>query len=150
MTATTTDINACDCSIELDNKNGTLVNISGSSNQVSMDLTQTLGTLWLFGSRFPRRKQCKSDATIAFRAVYSMASGEAMDALRDWFYNKPGTPKRLRVRLPNGANGADQYEFPKVLLERLNIPVQATDANPILVDATLRPDGDFNYSVVAT
>lgn len=146
---TVSDVNACDVGIQLDDKNGALRDISGSSNQVSMDLSQTIGTLWLFGSRFPRRKQCKSDATIAFRAVYTMATLEAMDTLRDWYFNKPSTSKRLQVRIPNGQNGADQYEF-QVLLERLNIPVQATNADPILVDATLRPTGQFTYSVVAT
>lgn len=150
MAQTTTYITACDAVIKLENLEGSMLDVSGSTNAVDIDLQQPAGTpLRTFGSRFPVRGQCGKDATIGFRAVYSTAQAEAMNILKDWYENHPGTTRKLQVFLPDAAEGSDKYEF-DTLLTRLPVNAESGNADPILVAAELVPTGTFSISVVAS
>jgi hypothetical protein len=148
MPQTTSQVNACDARIYLDNGAGLLVEISGSSNEASMDFTNQLGELYTFGPRFPVRGECKSDATINLNVIYSLDDGEAMNILRDWFYTTRGQ-KTLRIDVPDDDPGSDRYQF-EVFLESLNIPLVSNDANPILVSCVLRPTGTFTSTTIGS
>lgn len=149
MPQTNSQINACDAVIKLQTVSGNLMDISGSSNEVSMDLTNDVGQLTTFQARFPVRSSCKSDATINLRVIYTMSQAEAMQILKDWYFNHHGTIRRIQIYLPDDDAGSDMYQF-DVILASLNIPVQSSDANPILVSAVLNPSGAFTLSTVAS
>jgi hypothetical protein len=152
MVQTTSQVNACDVVVTLDDQTGTPADISGSSNQVTMNLTNDSGTTQTFGAggtgRFPVRTQCRSDAEITFRAVYSRDDGEAMRILLDWFFIARGH-KTLEVNIPDDGVGADKYTF-EVILQRMNVPVDGTSADPILAECTLQPTGEFTWAVIGS
>lgn len=148
MPQTTSQVNACDAGIFLDNAAGGLVDISGSSNEASMDFTNQLGELYTFGGRFPIRQECKSDATINLNMIYTLDDAEAMTIFKDWYYTTRGQ-KTLKIYIPSTAEGSDVYTF-EVFLESMNIPITATDPNPILASCVLRPTGTFSVAVVGS
>jgi len=148
MPITTSQVNACDVVVQLDNGAGVLADISGSSNEVSMDFTNQLGQLSVFGADFYVRQECKRDASISLSLVYTQDDAEAMNILLDWYFATRGQ-KSLRVEIPNGDPGGDRFDF-EVFLESFPVPVQSDDANPILVAAVLKPTGTFSRSVIGS
>jgi hypothetical protein len=148
MPQTTSQVNACDVRVYLDNGAGLLAEISGSSNEVSMDFTNQLGELFTFGERFPVRGECKSDATINLNVIYTLDDAEAMNILKDWFFTTRGQ-KTIRIEIPDDEPGSDRYQF-EVFMESFNIPLVSNDANPILVSTVLRPTGTFTVTTIGS
>lgn len=149
MAQTTTSINACDVVVKLDNNSNSLVDISGSSNDVSIDMSNDVGKTSTFGSRWKISKNCKSEASISLKAVYSTADQEAVDLLKDWYFNSPGTSRTIQINVPDGEIGSDQY-YGEMTLESLNIPLTSDDAAPIMVSASLSNDGPFYLETIAS
>ena len=91
MAQTTTHVNACDASIWLDNAAGTPIDISGSSNSITMNFSREIGELRTFQVKWPVRLGCGKDAEFTLRVVYSTASDEGMDILKNWYFaDDPG------------------------------------------------------------
>lgn len=149
MPQTTTAVNACDASIWLDGTSGTLVDVSGSSNTINMSFSEQVGAVRNFGTRWEILLTCGLSATFAFTAVYSTAAGEAKAILLDWFFNKPGQNKTIKVYLPNKNVGSDVYTA-EVKLATMPITVQAATAEPIQISCELRPDGPVTWATNAT
>lgn len=149
MAQTTTYVNACDASIWLDNSSGTLTDISGSSNTISMEFIQVIGELSTFQQKWPVRLSCRKDATFNLGVVYSTASDEGKDILNDWYFATTPGLRTLTVYLPTKNVGSDKYSG-EVVLESLSIPATADDASPIPVTAVLRPSGEFTRVTNAT
>ena len=149
MTQTTTYVNACDASVWLDNSAGTLTDISGSSNNVTMEFVQVIGELSTYQQKWPVRLSCRKDATFTLNAVYSTQSDEAVDILNDWFFSTSPGLKTFTVYVPTKNVGSDKYSG-EVVLESLSIPVSADEASPIPVTAVLRPSGVWTRTVNAT
>lgn len=150
MAQTTTYINACDAEMWLDNEAGTLVNISGSTNNVSMEFTNATGQLSTFGGNgWPVRMCCNKDCTITVGAVYTTANDEALDVLKNWFFGSGCAAKSFVVYLPDKNPGSDKY-YGEVILESLSIPVTADEPSPISVTAVLRPTGEFQNTTTST
>lgn len=150
MAQTTTEINACDVSIWLDNAAGTLKDISGSSNQVSITLTLTSGATRTFASKWPRRKVCPKDAKIALSIVYSTTTDEGFDILKNWFFASDPGARTLKIYLPDKNVGSDTFSGEFVIDGDISIPLQAGTADPIVVSCTLAVSGEFSHSVAAT
>lgn len=148
MPQTTTSINACDLAVSLDNSAGTLVDISGSTNSVRMRLSNTLGVAFTFGTRWPIRLECKSDAELTMRGIYSQADTEAVRQLLRWFFTDRGA-RTLQVDVPSAAGGGDRFTF-EVRLENLDVPLDGVEAAPIPVEATMRPTGSFSIAAIAS
>lgn len=148
MAQTTTAVNACDVKIYLDNAAGTPTDISGSSNTCSMAFTNQLGAVRNFGTRWQIRLECGKDATFNLSAVYSTATDEAIDILKNWYFNTPGN-RTLTVYIPDKDVGADVYSC-EARLENLNIPVEAGKADPIVVTCALMPNGPVTLVTNAT
>lgn len=146
---TTSQITACDAVIKLQNVEGTLLDMSGSSNSVTMRFLQPTGQLRTFGTRFYIRGQCGQDAELSMRAVYSEDDDEALNCIRDWYFNYPGTTRAFEVYLPDAAAGSDKYAF-TVLLEDFEIPAESGNADPVLCAVTLKPTGTFSWTKVAS
>lgn len=149
MAETSTALNGCDLGIHLDKQDGTPVDISGSSNQVNMQFTKQLGEYQVFGSSWVRRLACKRDATMTLQVVYSTAADEALDVLRDWYFNDSDTKRTLRILVPQDEVGADSYSG-EFFLASLEIPIDAGEAAAILVTAELKPDGAVTHTTTST
>ncbi len=150
MGISTTTVNACDASIWIDDANGTLKDASGSTNSVSISISQNVGEQRVFGSRWPYRQMCGRDVSLDITVVYSTAADEGLDLLRDWILST-GDPniRTVTIYLPDKNVGSDKYtgEF---VLESLDIPATAGEAAPMLASATLLINGAFTHTNVAT
>lgn len=149
MSQTTTAQNACDVVVQLDNASGSLTDISGSSNQANMDFSAVIGEAFTFDGDWSIKKSCKAAVSIALQAVYSTTADEALDLLRDWFFNSRSTSRSIQIDIPDSNAGSDRYSG-EVTLESLSIPASADDAAPILCAATLSNDGAFSHSTIAS
>src|SRR3990167_7380272 len=105
MAQTTTHANACDVALFVDDDNGALTNISGSANNVSMELTRTLGSLVTFEGNWDIVTACKRSGTITIGAVYSTASGEARELLEGWFFGDDGgtDSRTVQINVPDNS-----------------------------------------------
>lgn len=148
MAQTTSAVNACDAVVKLDNEDGVLADISGSSNEVSMDFNNDLGEFKSFGTRWRGRLECGSDASIKLNIIYSQNDAEALTKLREWFFVDRGQ-KTLVVEIPDSSVGGDRYTM-EVFLEKMSVPVKADEAAPIMVSCDLKPTGTVQCEVITS
>lgn len=146
MPATSTAKNACNAVIKVDNGAGVLADISGSMNEVNVNLDNKLGEVKVFGSDFPRRLACGRDAALDTRFVYSGSDAESAYILLDWWQNHHEDARTMEFYLPDENPGADKISG-EFMLENLRLPGKADDANPILGTASFKPDGDVTWAV---
>ena len=151
MAQTTTHANACDVVLRVDDENGDLVNISGSANQVSMELTRTLGSLVTFEGNWDIVTACKRSGTITIGVVYSTSALEARELLEGWFFgDDSGTDSRtVQINVPNNEIGSRRYEA-ECVVESQSMPIDASNADPIAVTFQLRTNGPLTRSAIAT
>jgi len=149
MAQTTTHVNACDASIWLDNASGTPVDVSGSSNSITMNFTREVGELRTFQVKWPVRLGCGKDATFTLRAVYSTATDEAMDILQNWYFAGDPGSRSLHVYIPDKNVGSDHY-YGEVTIASFNFNADPTEPGPIAVEAELLPDGAWALTTAST
>ncbi len=143
MAQTTTAVNACDVVIRLDDENGILKDISGSSNEIKMKFMTKNGDLQTFGGNMPVRLSCGKDADFSLIAVYTLALEEARDLINEWYFGTGGL-RTLQVNIPDSSVGSDRY-FGEVILDSFDFTASSGDASPIKLTAALKPSGDWNY-----
>lgn len=146
---TTTAINACDVGLWLDNAGGTLVDIGGSSNQVRTNLYHDIGKFNVFSNEWPGRLECGKDATVTLQIIYSSTVDEGWDVVKTWFFTNPPGARTLSIYIPDKNVGSDHFSA-EMMLSALNWTSSRGEAGPILVTATLLPDGDVSHTVAAT
>jgi len=71
MVATSTAINGCDAQILMAGPDGTMYDISGSSNEFTLDFNNVIGDYKVYGSKWPLRLQCGKDASLTLNVVYT-------------------------------------------------------------------------------
>lgn len=148
MPATGTAINGCDAVIRMRDSAGAYRNVSGSSNNFTLDLQNEIGEFKPFGTDWKVRLTCGKDATLQLDVIYSTANDEGFDLIRNLYFTGTGRAD-LQINLPDGSIGSDRYEA-NYVLESFSIPAQADSADPIMVSSQWRPNGEVTYSVVAT
>lgn len=148
MAQTTTAVNACDAKIMLDAANGTPADISGSSNSAAINFENEIGEVKVFGSGWKSRLSCGQDATLKLTAVYTTAVAEALALLRGWQTSTHTVPRTISISVPDDEIGSDVYSG-EWLISTLDIPLEADDADPILVDGEFLPNGPVTWAVIA-
>ena len=149
MAQTSTGINGCDVAIWLDKAGGTLTDISGSSNKIDLNFDQELAMFRTFGSKWPKRLECGKDASFALDVIYSSAADEGLDILKDWFFATDPGARTLKIYVPDKNVGSDVYSC-EVRIENLTFSAEAGAADPIMVSASLLPDGEVTLVTNAT
>jgi len=149
MATTSTAVNACNASLWLDDVSGTPRDISGSSNSIDVSLDHNLGEVLSFGSKWPKRLECGKDATVTIEVIYSETASEGWDVLKDWYFATAPGARTLTFYIPDKNVGSDKFET-QARLESLSWTADRGEAGPIMVSATLRPDGELTHSDVAT
>ena len=150
MAQTTTHINAADASVWLDNAAGTPVDISGSSNSVTMNFSRELGELNTFQVAYPVRLGCRKDAEITLRIVYSTATDEGADVVKNWYFSsEPIGARTFHLYLPDKNVGSDHY-YGEVQLGSFNFTAASDDCSPIAIEAVLMPDGEMSLTTAST
>lgn len=150
MTQTTTHINACDVAIWLDNADGTPTDISGSTNTASLTLSISAEMLRTFGSKWPVRLSCPKDASAEITAVYSTATDEAMDLIKNWYFAASPGSRTLSIYVPNKNVGSDHYYGEFVIDGDIDIPLEAGTADPIAVTLPLSINGELTWTKATT
>lgn len=148
MATTTTTFNAQDVNIMLDDESDVLVDISGSANEASIAAEQEIGEYRVFEDRWMQRIDGGLSVEISLVTVYSSAEEEAVDLLKEWFFINNGGPRTMQVDVPS-AMGGDRYSG-EFRLADLNIPLEAAEAAPISVEATLQSHGAITLATVVS
>ncbi|NIP86509.1 MAG: hypothetical protein GTO03_13460 [Planctomycetales bacterium] len=135
--------------ISLDNAGGTLTDISGSSNAVSLTFSNEVGTYRRAGSDAPTRYLEAQDLSISLSVVYSTASGEGLALLRAWAAGSigGGDARTIRIDVPDSTSGSDRYQV-EVLPGNLEIPLASNEGGPVLVTAALESTGAYTVSTI--
>lgn len=149
MAQTTTYVNACNVSIWLDDSVGTPTDISGSSNGINMAFTRELGELRTFQTKWPVRLGCAKDAEFGLRVVYSTASNEGMDLLKNWYFTDDPGNRTLHVYIPDKNVGSDHY-YGECTIGSLQFNADPTEPGPIPVEASLLPSGQWSLTTATT
>jgi hypothetical protein len=149
MTTTTTAANACNAVIWLDSSAGAPTNIQGSSTKVTMGLKNDLGEYKVFADRWKYREQCGADWSVTLEVVYSTTASEGFTLLKDWFFSGSATTRSVRIQMPDGSTGSDQYDG-EMLLETLDWDMAADEAGPVIVTAGLLPNGALTHNVIGS
>jgi hypothetical protein len=149
MAQTQTAVNACDVNIHLDNAAGNLTEISGSSNQCSLDITRNVAEVFTFDGDWSIKKSCKSSISVSIQALYSTIQNEAVDVLEDWIFDQPTASKTLRIDVPDSSVGSTRYEG-EFIIESYGVPLAASEAGVIVCSATLSNDGAVTRSIIAS
>ncbi len=149
MAQTTTAINACDVKIFLDDDAGTPVDISGSSNAVTIEFDNDLGEFRVFGFKWMNRLECGKDASFALEVIYTTAQDEGADLVKDWFFTEVPGRRTLTVYIPDKNVGSDRFQS-EVLIDTWSAPSTAGEGAPIVMSVALLPDGEVTFSQAAT
>ena|SRR3990167_329280 len=147
MSQTTTARNACDARLYLDNASGVLIDISGSTNNVKIGLTNDVGDFKAFSSQWRGRLTCGKDAKVSLVIIFSTAAAEAYQLLKGWWTG--GGDRTFQVDIPEDAVGNDRYSG-EFILNSLDLPLASDDAKPIAVTAELLPNGEVTITAIAT
>lgn len=149
MALTTTAISSCNVSIWLDDDAGTPQDISGSSNSVSLEFTLNLGEVNAFQNQWPVRQECGKNASIDLEVLYTEAADEGFDVLKTWYFaDNPGR-RTVTIYMPDKNVGSDKFEC-EARLESLSWTAEAGSPDPIMVSASILPDGELTHTDVAT
>ncbi len=142
MPVTSTAVNACGVNIQLEDEMGLMADVSGSSNEANLDFSNTLGDYKVFGDRATYRLECGEDGSLELTVLFTRTQREAMDILNRW--RKLRGRRRCVINVPENEPGAGRYEA-YYRWEKINIPLKADEAKPIMVKATLKPDGYIDF-----
>lgn len=146
MAATNTAVNACDAVIKVDDENGVLKDISGSTNEVNLSLEKKTGEVKVFGTDWPIRMTCGRDGQLELTIVYSTGLEEGKDILNEWFFGPLNNARTVQVILPEAGAGSDIYYGEYVLTNYEPFGAKADEATPIMVKATLKPHRQLDYA----
>ena len=150
MAQSTTVVNGCDVVIEIDGEAGTLVDISGSSNQLTMDFSITAEMYRSFGSRYPGRLTCGKDAAFALTVLYSPTVGEGRELIEEWFHTSDGDARSYQFDIPDSSVGSLRYSG-EAILESYSVEnVEAGNASAIQITANILPAGDVTLDTIAS
>jgi hypothetical protein len=149
MAQTTTAVNACDVVISIDNSGGTLTDISGSSNQCSMDIARNVAEVYTFSGDWAIKKSCKSSVTVAVQVLYSTTADEGRDLLEDWIFDSPTTDKTVQIDVPDSSVGSTRYSG-EFTIESYSVPLAASEAGVIICSANLSNSGTVTRSTIAS
>lgn len=149
MAQTTSAVNACDVVVQLDDADGTLTDISGSSNQASINLSANTAETYTFSGDFAIKKSCKKAVSISLSVLYTTEDAEGSNILLDWYFNSLNTSRSIQIDVPNSNAGSERYAG-EVILESLSVPLTADDAGIIIVSASLSNDGAFTRSIISS
>lgn len=147
MAQTTTAQNACAARIYIDDDGGSLVNVSGSSTQATPNFSKDIGRAHTFDGDYAVKTECKRDATMQFAALWTTAQTESRHLLEEWY--KAGGRRTVRIDMPNSSPGSRRYEG-EALLGEYSFPIEAGNADPVVVTGQIEFDGEVTITTIVS
>lgn len=146
MATTTTANVAKNTVLKIDNAGGTLTDISGTSNSVSFDFTNTTEKASVFGDSNPLVFEGPKDDKISAKGLFSTTSTEAYFLLDAW--SASGGARSIQVDTPNSSAGSKRYTA-EVYLQNLKLgELDASSAKPIMWSAEFVPSGGITRATI--
>lgn len=149
MAQTTNAVNACNVVLMVDDSTGVLVDISGSSNQASMDFSLQVAETFTFDGDWAIKKSCKKSVALTIQTLYTLNDAEGSNIMEDWFHNSSGISRTVQIDVPDGNGGSFRYSG-EFILESYGLPVSADDAGVILMSFSLSNDGAVSRAAIAS
>jgi len=146
---TTTAVNACNVGIHLANHAGVMKDISGSANRADLNFSQQIGEFQVFGGGWVKRLVCKKDATANVTVLFTTTTDEGWAVIKDWWDNYNSESRRMRIFVPEEAIGSDEFDG-LWLISTLNVPLDGTQAGPVMVALSLVQTDGIAIHTVAT
>src|SRR5574342_12650 len=149
MHQSSTVFNFCNASIRLQDENGLDVDVSGSSNEVTIDFDNDLGDYKAFGERWKGRLECGSDASIKLKILTSTAANEAYYIWKRWYFGTRGG-RRLKIYVPDANTGSDIYQATVKLASANGLGGPADEAKPGMITLDLKPHLGVTHNTVGS
>lgn len=146
MPVTTSQQNGNNMTLLMEDEQGNMIDISGSTNKYDMGKENKLGEFYVFGQKNIRRVQGKQDSTVAFSAVFTTAYGEAKNLIKRW--DQQGGRRRFIGYLPTLQAGADKFSG-YCFAKSIKINAEAEDPKPSMIEMELAPDGGLDWDTLA-
>lgn len=148
MTSSTTMLYGTDCVIEAEL--GTdVVDLSGSSNSVVINLEMIIGEASVFNDKWPQRVMTAKNATIDLSAWYSSVEDEAADYFIDWFNEDTPEPREFSIYIPRKEAGAKILNG-NFVFNGMNLDVKTAQTSPIPLTTQLLNAGEITYEDYST
>lgn len=148
MAASTTILYGTDSVIEVE-IGTTTVDISGSSNQATINLEMIVGEANVFGDKWPQRVMTAKNCTVDCAAWYSSASNEAADFLLDWFSEAAPATRHVDIYI-NGKTVGNRVLSADWVFNGVNIDLQPAQTSPIPVTFQLLNAGAVTITPYST
>ena len=151
MPQTTTSYAGCDIHIQLDNDAGALTDVSGSSNALSFNWTNSTGQVSTFGASGWTKSNsgCQKSGAITLTVLGTTAATEAYSVLTDWFFNHSADARTMVWYEPDKNVGGHKFSGEVRLMSLSNDrPSDASD--PVTCVAELITDGVWAWTTAAT
>lgn len=149
MAETTTAVNACDVRIYVDNDAGTPVDVSGSSNAVTMTVNVETGQYRVFSNRWKKSLECGKDLSLTINAVYTTADSEAKDILADWAMATTSGARTITIYVPDKNVGSDKWSG-EWRIQTFEFGADVSEPGAIPITATFISDGTISRVTNAT
>lgn len=151
MAQSTTVVNGCDVVIQFDGEAGTLVDISGTANEVGMTFPIT-SELWRsFASRYPGRLTCGKDMTGTVKLSYSPTVGEGRELVEEWYHTSNGAARSFQVDIPDSGVGGLRYSGEVIMDDGYVIEtIAAGDAKAVEITFNIAAAGDITLDTIAS
>jgi hypothetical protein len=148
MAQTTTFLRECDVVVSLDDADGNVCDISGSANEVSVELSERTEVLYKFGSDYPSRFSLGRDVIISLLVVFTTTTDEGADILKNWAFASSFAARTCSVYIPDATAGSDMISG-EFVLETCSLGGSAASGDPMIVRAVLAAHGEITLSTVA-
>ena len=148
MAQTTTFLRECDVVIKLDDADGNSIDISGSSNEIEVEINERTESLYKFGSDYPSRFSLGRDVIISLVVVYSTTTDEGADILKNWSFASTFAARTCEIYIPDTSVGSDQISG-EFVLEYARIAGSAGSGDPLLVRAQIAAHGEITLATVS-
>jgi len=138
-----------DCTIEAE-LGTTTVDLSGSSNSVTINLEMIIGEASVFNDPWPQRVMTGKNLTIDLAAWFSTANNEAQDYFSDWYNESfPIATRSITFYLPQKSVGARKISGDFVF-NGMSITAKAADTAPVAITTQLQNAGPVTVSTYST
>jgi hypothetical protein len=150
MPSSSNAINMCDVDLYMEDEGGNWVDISGTSNEVTLEFSRNIGEWKVFGDQWMQRKACGKDASLSINVIYTITGdsepAEGKDLFLNWLFDGEGS-RNFRLDMPSSETGNDRYEGPFVL-ESLPVGGSADEAAPVMMSMSMSAAGQVYYETI--
>jgi len=151
MAQSTTVVNGCDVVVQFDSEAGTLVDISGTTNEIGM-VFALIAEMWRsFASRFPGRLTCGKDMTGTVKILYSPTVAEGRELVEEWYHTSDGDARSFQVDIPDSSVGSLRYSGEVIMDGGYTIEnIVAGEAKAVEITFNIAAAGEITLDTIAS